>query len=161
MVVDGSKSYRKAKLMARELGRSWVIKVLHVVRDPRGFVASWLRSDPTATLRTSSWLWAETHRRMEALASTNVPYLRVRYEDLALRPEHEMKSIFDFLNLPWESVIAAPRFPEKHHLIGNKMLFSFDGTVLLHEGWRDQFSPEDQIRVLRYAGRAAENYGYV
>lgn len=159
MVVDGSKSSRKVALMARPSQGPTGIKVIHLVRDPRGFVASTLRYEPEASLRTTTWLWSDLHARMEALGSA-ASYLRVRYEDLALEPEEEIGSVFDFLGVDREDVLVPPRFPEKHHSVGNSMLVGFDGTVRLDERWRDALSVSDQSRVLLYAGKVAERYGY-
>ena len=51
--VDGSKSWRKVAVLAPRLERE--VRVLHLVRDPRGFLASWRRNlgdddDPRAAL---------------------------------------------------------------------------------------------------------------
>src|SRR5207245_1520964 len=106
-----SKSSRKVAFMARHLDDSAHVRVIHLVRDPRGFVASTVRYNEGASLRTSSWLWSDLHRRMEGLQS-RVPYLRVRYEDLAQHPEEQMTAIMRFLDVSYEPVVAAPKFPE-------------------------------------------------
>jgi Sulfotransferase family len=159
VVVDGSKHPRKVSLMARKLGPPAEIRVIHLVRDPRGFVASRCRNIEGTDLRSSAWLWADMHRRIETLQSL-VSYRRVRYEDLVLHTETEMAAIFEFLGLPGEAVVGPTRFHDKHHLMGNAMLFHFDGSVTLDERWREALTPHDQLRVLRFTGEMARRCGY-
>jgi hypothetical protein len=158
--VDGSKSTRKAALIASHLGKGVDIRVIHIVRDPRGFIASSFRHNPELTLRTEAWRWTDLHARMERL-QRKVPYLRVRYEDLASDPQAEMASILTFLDLEQTPLVGPPKFPEKHHLLGNAMLFRFDGTIRADERWQGVLSVEAQREVLRYAGRVGRRYGYV
>lgn len=159
VVIDGSKRSRKAALMARSLAGAVQVSVIHLVRDPRGFVSSSRRQDGEADARALSWLWAAQHNRIEELGSL-MPYLRVRYEDLAVRPEAEMTSILAFLGIEAEPVVGPPRFPHKHHLMGNSMMFNFSGAVTANERWRTDLTPSEQVKVLQYAGEMADKCGY-
>jgi hypothetical protein len=159
MVVDGMKEWRKVRVMAHALRQHSAVRVIHLVRDPRGFVASTLRHRPERGLRETAWRWADLHGRMGALASV-VPTMAVRYEDLADNPREVMAAIFAFLGEDDEDVLSAPKFPEKHHLMGNAMLFSFDGTVRVDERWRSALSGQEQRAVLGYVGAMAVKYGY-
>jgi hypothetical protein len=158
--VDGYKSWRKAALLGRELQPANDVRIIHLVRDPRGFEASRRRhlqtsSDP----RESAWLWADLHRRMESLR-TVAPYRLLRYEDLALRPDAEMRKLFQFLGVEPESVVAAPKYPAKHHIVGNDMVRGFSGSVSPDTRWRDELSTADQRTVLASAGPLAARLGY-
>ena len=159
MVVDGSKSSRKVSVMADAWAGQADLRVIHLVRDPRGFVASARRVDPGAEPRALAWLWSDQNRQIEKL-SLSVPYLRVRYEDLAQDPEEQIGPIFDFLALPREPVVCAPRFPEKHHLMGNAMMFKFTGEVRLDERWRKELTAAAQRQVVRHATQSMARYGY-
>lgn len=159
LVVDGSKSARKVLLLARAFGGDQDVRVVHLVRDPRGFLASMRRYGADGDVRRYGWLWADLHERLAALESS-VPYLRVRYEDLAQRPEQELDGIFEFLRIERQPVVAPPRFPEKHHLMGNAMLFDFDGSVVVDERWRSELTGEEQAAMLRAAGGTAARWGY-
>jgi hypothetical protein len=96
---------------------------------------------------------------MERLASV-APYLRVRYEDLAVRPAEEVTSVLRLLGVETEEVIAPPRYPHKHHLMGNAMLASFNGEVAVDERWRQELTPAEQATALRCAGAVATRFGY-
>jgi hypothetical protein len=157
LVIDGTKSWRKVGLLTRDLERS--VGVIHIVRDPRGFVASSRRHDPAVDLRATAWLWADQHTTIERLGS-EVPYIRVRYEDLASWPQRELDRLLNFLALSSEPVVGPPRFAEKHHLMGNAMLFDFTGEISPDERWRSELSTAEQQAVLACGGNIAERYGY-
>jgi hypothetical protein len=158
MFIDGNKSWRKVALLAPKLGAVADMKIVHLVRDPRGFAVS-SRSHSNTDPREATLLWAELHRRMESLASI-APYRLLRYEDICRRPEAELRALLDFLGVEAEDVIAAPKYERKHHIIGNRMLRTFDGNVVLDERWRRELTPDEQRRVLRYAGELAARLGY-
>jgi hypothetical protein len=157
--VDGFKSWRKVALLARELQPATRVRIIHLVRDPRGFVVSRRRHAHERDLRESTWLWADLHHRMELLRET-APYRLLKYEDLCARPEIEMRALFRFLDVEPESVVSAPKYPHKHHILGNQMLRTFSGSVALDERWRAELSPAQQRTVLSYAGGIADRLGY-
>jgi hypothetical protein len=161
LVVDGSKSWPKVRALADYFGDSADIRVIHLVRDPRGFVASLQRrKEGPASVAAAASRWRDLHRqfaRLDGVAS----YTALRYEDLCADPVGTMEQVFEFLSVPNEDVIAAPRFPAKHHLMGNVMLFTFDGTLTLDETWKAQLTPHEQEQVLRHAGALAKKFGYV
>ena len=158
LFVDGSKSWRRAAVLARTLQPEVDIKIVHLARDPRGFALS-RRSHGGAPLRESGWLWSDLHGRMESLR-TLAPYFFMRYEDLCSDVETELLKLFDFLQIAPEPVVTAPKYPQKHHLIGNNMLRSFDGQVKLDTRWRTELTAAEQRTVLDCAGEFARRMGY-
>jgi hypothetical protein len=96
---------------------------------------------------------------MESLRAL-APYLPLRYEDLCSDPETELARLFEFLQIGPESVVTAPRYAEKHHLIGNNMLRTFDGRIELDTRWRAEMSVAEQRTVLDCAGEFARRMGY-
>lgn len=158
LFVDGSKSWRRAALLTRALKPEADVKVVHLIRDPRGFALS-RRSHGGAPLEESGWLWSDLHDRMESLQAL-APYLSMRYEDLCSDPGAELSRLFEFLQIAPEPVVTAPKYPAKHHLIGNNMLRSFDGDVRLDIRWQTELSGAEQRIVLDSAGKFAERMGY-
>lgn len=160
--VDGSKSPLKAVLLANYVGKNVRVKVIHLTRDPRGFYVSYRnnvrRGDPTTIGRS----WSSQHSTIAALPliSSNIDIHRVRYEDLCTDPGRIMNGVFDFLEVPREDVVGAPRYCNKHHLMGNKMLFAFDGTIRADTAWCAMLTQQEQRAVLMGAGPAALKYGY-
>jgi hypothetical protein len=158
VLIDGSKSWRRAALLAQALQPTADVNIVHLVRDPRGFASS-CRRHYGGGLRESAWLWSDLHRRMESLRAL-VPYFLMRYEDLCSTPEMELRRLFDFLQIAPEPVVAAPKYPQKHHLIGNNMLRVFDGRIKLDTRWRTELTTTEQSTVLDCAGEFAERIGY-
>ena len=157
--VDGSKNWRPARLLARELGPDGA-SIVHLVRDPRGFAVSQrARGLGGRDLRAAAWLWADLHGRMRTLEQA-APYRVLRYEDLCAQPEDELASLVASLGLAPENVVAPARHPAKGHLIGNPMRKDFDGTVQLDERWRSELSDAEQRTVLAAAGDLAARFGY-
>lgn len=159
IVVDGSKSSRKAQLMARELAADMDVRVIHLVRDPRGFAASWWHNNARDDPRTLAAWWRAVHSRAADLQHA-MPYKLVRYCDLASDPDAVSRGLLAFLGVAPETVVAPPRYSHKHHVIGNNMLTTFDGNVRLDERWRTELSSSEQEAVLRRAGELAERWGY-
>lgn len=158
LFVDGNKSWRRAAVLVRALQPAADVSIVHLVRDPRGFALS-RRTHDHARLGESAWLWSDLHRRMESLRAL-APYFVVRYEDLCSSPETELRRLFDFLRIAPEPVVSAPKYPEKHHLIGNEMLRRFDGRIELDTRWRANLDVAEQRMVLDRAGDFAERLSY-
>jgi hypothetical protein len=157
--VDGQKSVLKALWFARS--GLFDVRFVHLTRDPRGFAASAARAE-SASAETAALAWRRTHRRITWLCR-QFPAdrtFRMRYEDLVASPQETMGSLFDFLKVGREDVICAPRDPKKHHAMGNKMIFEFDGTLRLDRRWESELSADDQELVTRTAEPLLRRLGY-
>lgn len=157
--VDGQKSWRKVALLTQQLQPEVDVRIVHLLRDPRGFAESTRRHDDVHDLRASGWLWQDLHRRMGALKSA-APYYALRYEDLCARPEEELALLFDFMGVEPEDVATPPKEPHKHHVLGNRMLHHFDGGITNDERWRETLTKAEQHTILRAAGSLARRHGY-
>lgn len=157
--VDGHKSWRKAALLGRELPSSDDRRFIHLVRDPRGFALSQRQRGQASHLLESAWMWRDLHTRMRSLKMV-APYHLLRYEDLAVRPEGEMRNVFEFLGVEPQRVVDAPRYPAKHHVVGNEIARSFAGDIKLDTRWRTELSAREQQAVLAAAGPFAAELGY-
>ena len=162
-VVDGSKSVGKILALTCLTKGDQHAQVLHLVRDPRGYAAS-LRSRDTvpADIRAVGREWRRMHRSIELLFghSRRFDYLRIRYEDLCLDSEATLARIFGFFGVQPVAAARPAQDPRKNHIIGNRMLKTFDGTLRLDQRWEQALSNDEQGAVLRGAGRLAAMYGY-
>jgi len=78
-------------------------KVVHIVRDPRTAVTSFMRQPwGTASYMLSSWFYSKLVRK-------TAPYVgrihEVRLEDLLRDPEHEMRRILEFVGEEWDDAV--------------------------------------------------------
>jgi hypothetical protein len=107
-------------------------KFIHLVRDGRAVAASVmpLKWGPNTVNKASNW-WVERVSyglgAEEYLRSLGIPVLRVRYEDILLTPEKQMKDICEFLNIEYsEAMLKSDGFVvpsntlHQHKLIGEK-----------------------------------------
>lgn len=160
ILVDGEKSILKALVMRSLAGRR--VRLIHLVRDPRGYLNS-CRKYRRITLEQCAREWRRAHRGIIAAGRLffRQDYYRLRYEDLCRDPAGAMNGLFGFWGIDAEPVCRPVRQAEKHHLMGNKMLFDFDGTVRLDTSWRENLSlPEQQLMLSRSAPLAAR-LGYL
>jgi sulfotransferase family protein len=106
-VVDSSKHASLAFCLARS---PFSVRVVHLVRDPRGVAYSWTRRVSRDTvagtyMRThkparTALQWDIQNAAMDLLALTGPPTLRVRYEDLVADPRAVVCEIAAFAGLP-------------------------------------------------------------
>jgi hypothetical protein len=162
-VVDGSKSIGKI-LSLSLLGEQPVrCQVLHLIRDPRGYAYSLKRRHlaPSPLGRAGSE-WKRTHRSIELLFrwQKRFDYLAIRYEDLCTDTEATLAKAFSFFGVPPADVCHASQDQRKNHIIGNRMLKTFNGVLRLDTRWQHELTPDEQQAVLDRAGRVALAHGY-
>jgi hypothetical protein len=156
--LDGTKSLRRAQLFAAD-GRS-EMKVLHLIRDGRGFCASYLKnSRPNLTEAAKTWLGyiARVDRFAEGFPA--IPLLTVRYEDLCRSTDETIHKICRFLEVPYENLCVGEK--KQAHILGNRMRRTFDGSILEDTSWKQKLDRESQIRLTSIMRRELERFGYL
>jgi hypothetical protein len=162
--IDGYKQLLRPLVMSNIPGYSFRVHVIHLVRDPRGFVYS-NEMNKHESEHKSVAIWRRYHRLVRTLYKTGEAvdterYLCIRYEDLCAEPQKVLNEVFPVLGVASEEVVAAPLVPDKHHLLGNRMLRTFEGDVRLVESWRGHLSAVAQDRILKSSGCFAVEMGY-
>lgn len=159
--VDGEKSVTKVALLKSLFGRMADVRVIHLVRDPRGFLHSCRKHMEGVTLEQVAVMWNH-HANIAKLARPvfKCRYRLQRYEDLCTDPTGTMAGIFKFLGVLNEDVVRKPGNLEKYHMMGNKMLSVFDGTVRLDDSWKKSVSERDQKRIVEFTAPLSQKYGY-
>jgi hypothetical protein len=155
------------------------LRVLHLVRDSRGVAHSWRkrvekkvsRGDPAFLPRYgvvgSSARWLVYNAETSALARLGVPYELLRYEDLVVRPERELRRA-----LALGGVVAAPdqlaflggrevELLPSHTVEGNPMRFSFGRrTLRVDDAWRTSMSARERAALTALTFPGLVRYGY-
>jgi len=151
VLVDGQKEMLKVKVLKSMLGKKATVRLIHLVRDPRAYYYSCKKNDPAADIQSIAREWLKIHGAVAALGRSpkHFRYLLLRHEDLCLQPQSVMAQVFSFLGVENQDVCRPPVNPDKHHMMGNRMLFSFDGTVRLDTAWQQQISTEDQDLLVK------------
>ena len=158
--LDGTKSLRRAQLFAAD-GRC-EMKVVFLIRDGRGFCASYLKNtQPPPSLTESAQRWLAHIVRVDRFAKgfPSIPLLTVRYEDLCRSTEETIRTICQFVEIPYEN-LAVGRMKEAH-ILGNRMRKTFSGTIVEDVSWKQKLDQTSQRRLTSIMKRQLERFGYL
>jgi hypothetical protein len=168
-LVDSSKYPVDAHLLASQPGID--LRVVHLLRDPRGVAHSWARPKPLwpdaeveALKRfrpgASSTIWSTWNVAIEALLR-DVPRLVVRYEDLAADPVGEVRRIAGFGGLPFDATAVDSEPGERHMFCGNPVRFMPGPVqVRLDDAWRRDMTGRARFDATVPAAPLLARYGY-
>lgn len=150
-IIDSSKCLYR--LLWLQLSGYFNIKVIHLIKDPRGYVYSRTKrllkhegvnihgpEFMNRVLRTSGkWLIENYLIDLVCRNKFNTyQVMKLRYEDLAVNPEKSLRHICDFLGWDYtERMIGDFRIQKCHTIAGNGMRFGSAG-IHLDEKWRYQ-----------------------
>ena len=127
VVFDSTKAIDWVAMQLEMLRGAVPVLLVVLTRDGRAVVSSRRRKLADATpMEALAAFWAAQMRAVEALASTFPgPVYRVRYEDLASRPEQALRALADFVGVAFDPRMLDPWSSEQHPLGGN------DGPLLV------------------------------
>ena len=158
--LDGTKSLRRAQLFAAD-GRC-EMKALFLIRDGRGFCASYLKNTrrrPSLTEAAKRWLAHIVRVDRFAKGFPSVPLLTVRYEDLCRSTEDTVRRICQFLEVPYENLGAGTT--KEAHVLGNRMRRTFSGAIVEDVSWQQKLDGDSQSRLTSIMQGQLERFGYL
>ncbi|MBL8777686.1 MAG: sulfotransferase [Acidimicrobiales bacterium] len=102
----GDKTPAHAQQLATIAAEHPGARFVHVVRDPRGVVAS-LAAMPWATSShgLNAFFAAQQVKAIDRFATTGGAVCTVRLEDLVARPEDELRRVLDFVGEDWDTAV--------------------------------------------------------
>jgi hypothetical protein len=177
VVVDSSKHPSTAFLLRRVPGVD--LRVVHLVRDPRGVAYSWSRKVrrpeivgqtefmPTPGSMRSSAEWVAFNGLFDLLAAVGVSTALMRYESLVRDPRSQMRRALSLAGVrAGESDLAfidgdSVDLDVGHTVLGNPMRFE-SGPVRLapDEEWRRSMPGRDRSVVSAITLPLLARYGY-
>jgi len=141
------------------------VRIVHLVRDPRGVAASWGRQVSHAGggrlaehgAARSAIEWVARNVAVGVVARRrDVPRLFVTYDELIGAPHHTLARVRAFLDLPPESapIVDGVAVFEPSHAIGGNPARSAAGDVPLvaDERWRAELDRWERVVVTAVAG---------
>lgn len=137
VIVDSSKNPALAALLTQVPGIE--VRVVHMIRDLRGIVASWHRpkaylSVKSARLSVLHWYWANV--AAEFLEHRAAGFSRLRYEDLIGNPKETIEQLASSINgsAVHRSFLrnGQAQIHAQHHVLGNPDKFQC-GAILIRE----------------------------
>ena len=155
LFLDGYKS-SKHYLALKACGMP-VRGAVHLLRDPRAYVASAKRVG--YSLQQAVTDWSRSHRAIETiLGGVGENVLRLRYEDFCARPEDTLARIQSWMGLEPYPAIHKPS--ADLHWIGNASMADFTGDIKPSERWRKELSKQELEFLKRKLGKRAKRYNY-
>lgn len=164
-LVDSSKAPLRVVRLARR--RPERVRLLHIVRDVRGYVASQTTGKteatpvgpkefpPSMSKPRALANWVKTNLLAEALGSSlfRGRYHVLSYEDLASRPGPTLAAACAFLGVPFDRAMLEPIDSSRYHSIaGNPARFAGFRRIVLDERWRTRLGPTEQRAIWLGAG---------
>ena len=161
VLVDSSKNVDRLNLLARS--SAFQLTVIHVVRDGRGVVWSYMKKGTPFTRALARWVVANL-KVMWISRRENVRIMRVRYEDLVHAPEATLKMILKRWELGWEPGMLDFRAHEHHQMGGNRMRLKKNEKSTLREdlSWKQNLTFWQKMMFGGLAGwlNLIYKYGY-
>ena len=156
--VDTARDHQRPKYL---FGHPMLdVKVVHLVRDPRGNAASIVKHTGV-DMATAAKQWK--HSNVEAARIKRYlpedAWMSLRYEELCADPAGVLDRIVRFMGL--SRPMVRDGFGNRGgHIIGNKMRMRALTEIREDLAWRDQLSPADLATIARIAGPASHSFGY-
>jgi hypothetical protein len=164
-LVDNSKDpYRLFWLQHSGMFRT---RAIHLVKDPRAFVYSMTKDDPTdltAVFRYTA-RWIIENAIIAAVVGKSIfdeNVRRVTYDELAQHPKQTMQSIGDWLDLDYDpSRVDTFREYENHALSGNMMRWrESEEDIYYDESWRQHLPAPIARLIFLLTSPFARHCGY-
>ena len=143
VIVDSSHNRWRLLVMSRSAAID--LRVVHVIRDGRAVVNSYSRKYQSLGVGLRRWL-IPTALALAMRPLVDVPWVRVRYEDLASRPESVLEDLCEFAGLEFEPGMVRYWEHEDYSIGGNRMRRS-KRPVKLDERWQSELSTGSRVAV--------------
>jgi len=137
------------------------LRVIHLVRDVRGGVASRLKNYETGDVAWATRAWRNVNMNSERARRHVFPHqwLRLRYSEVCLDPQGTVDRISDFVGVE-RAPIPTDLYQGENHIIGNRMREMGSGIVKEDLSWKDRLSKRDLDVIAQIGGRTNRYLGY-
>lgn len=171
-IVDASKDpYRLLWLLRSGL---FNVKVVHMVKDPRGFAysvtkdwvdASSLRGHASRYYRTArqSLAWVVQNQLLDRIRTHHLSpenYQLLRYETLASAPHDSFRAVCEFIGVEYRaSAVTDFRSGSQFTIAGNPMRYE-NRPIQLDEKWKSRLPRSSQLIARTITGLNRHRFGY-
>ena len=154
---DASKNPLRIGPLNKELGDK--LKVIHLVKDGRGVLDSFLRYNPNVNEKKVIKNWVKLNKfinhKLKKLPEKNIMVLT--YYDLANNTEETLKKLTNFIGVAFEENLYNFNNYE-HHILGNtKMRLSSTNDIIFDKKWKKTLTIE-QLKLFESIGREMNSY---
>ena len=160
LIIDASKLPRKAPHLYQQLPEQ--VRILHLVRDGRGVVASRKKYMP---VDRAAERWNHYHSLTQRILQRWVKpehRMRLRYEDFVADPQGRLSELWEWLDMqPSAECLQFDAGVIEHSAGGNPARFALkDGIKPADERWRSVLNHAEMASFNRSAGALNRDFGY-
>jgi hypothetical protein len=158
--VDTTKRIRRFKYLSKY--SSMDVRVVFLIRDARGSVASQMRHFQGMSASEAAHAWAKGLSGIERIWKQIPAQNRMilRYEDLCREPQTTLQGLYRFFDVDPSFVLGDLESLPQHHIIGNAARMRSISQIRLDERWKRVLSPDQLDIVHQIAGSLNQSYGY-
>lgn len=168
VVVDTSKRVEQALALIHFKPSDWAIRIVHLLRDPRGNADSLVRrareNGAKGSFSGACLYWVRENRRFLVLGRQlgAGEYFLLRYEDLCSNPEQHLRAICSFIGIPYEPRMLEGNAVVMHDIGGSPRKLDYDQgiQIRLDERWQGSMTPSRKLAYAVTARRLARQFGY-
>ena len=146
--VDASKEGMRLRYLRRYLGMQ--LKVVHLVRDVRGVVASSRKRHEDVDVASAAKGWARTNATLMRHLEGLDPRARtlLRYEDLCRDPDGTLAALHAFMAVTPVGASVPSDANRSQHLLGNRARLRSMTEIRLDEQWRSSLSSDERATIM-------------
>lgn len=158
--VDTSKSPLRFRYLSRFSALD--VRVVHLVRDVRGTVASTLRRNKDMSVHQAARGWVTTNLGIERLLRTfkSESKMTLMYEEFCQDPGASLGDLCRFFGVDSSIDLLDLQAIPEHHIIGNTIRERPISIINLDQRWKGELDPEQLKIINRIAGHLDSRYSY-
>jgi hypothetical protein len=156
--VDTARDQQRPKYLA--LHPMLDVKVIHLIRDPRGNAASIMKHSGV-DVATAARQWTHANAEAERVRRylPQASWMSLHYEALCADPAGVLDRISDFLGIGRPTMQNGFR-NSTSHIIGNKMRMKGLGEIREDLSWQSRLGGPELSTIARIAGSTSRSFGY-
>lgn len=160
--LDSSKDVVALKYLKKYMGQEVEFKLIHLVRDSRAVVNSFVKKNKAKSVTDAAQYWKKTHEKIESVKKNFFKQencITVYYEQFCQEPENELKKLSNFLGIVYNYKIANIDNNE-HHIIGNSTRLKPIEHIRSDFNWKTNLSAEQLKEIHNITGAVNQYYGF-
>ena len=156
--VDTARDHQRPRYLAGAPGLG--LKVIHLVRDPRGNVASIMKHTGVDVGHAArQWRHYNVEADRVGRSFPRDAWMRLHYEELCAQPQETLDRVARFIEV--EPIPVSDHLqPSERHVIGNSMRLSGVEAIREDRSWMERLNDDDLRVIARVTGAASHDLGY-
>lgn len=158
-LVDASKAWQRLLLLQKS--GCFKIKVIHLVRDGRAVINSYIRKYDSFKVGFRRWSNQAIAAMVARQQFPSEDWIKIHYEDLATQPETVLRQLCQFLSISYEPDMLEFRQHTYVGIRGNRMAEdAHNKAIVFDQKWKRELSNFNQARFTLLGGYLNHQLGY-